>query len=349
MSFGAAWFVSATEEARARTAFQADAQEIRQQIQSGLNAYIEVIRAGTALLAASNEINFTEFRAFVAGLQLRDRYPGSRESGFHRSVRRAGSPIVPSRHPARWRHAIPRLAGRTDRPEHRPVIFFEPRANLPQALLGFDMSTDPILLAAMDRARDTGQPAASDTLQDVRPFEATERPDLVLYITGLSRQGAERDRSNNVGVRCWAGVRSVQARSIASARRDGDDPFRGFRYLRGTAGSPAALIYRSTAGAGASRFSSRESVQVAGRNWRHHDEVVRGDQSASCHRRPRRTLLVGLLLSLLVFLITRGQVRAWETAARHEAELRASEQALRQSELELHRMVARERNGARAG
>jgi CHASE1-domain containing sensor protein len=48
LSLGAAWFVSSTAEARARTAFQVDAQETRQQIQSGLNAYIEVVRAGTA-------------------------------------------------------------------------------------------------------------------------------------------------------------------------------------------------------------------------------------------------------------------------------------------------------------
>jgi signal transduction histidine kinase len=44
------------------------------------------------------------------------------------------------------------------------------------------------------------------------------------------------------------------------------------------------------------------------------------------------TLLVGLVLSTLLLLITSAQVRAWETTARHEAELRTSAAALRESE-----------------
>jgi signal transduction histidine kinase/CheY-like chemotaxis protein len=84
-------------------------------------------------------------------------------------------------------------------------------------------------------------------------------------------------------------------------------------------------------------------VQVAGRNWR---IALRSSGAPVGVVSPAawRTLRGGLVLSLLVFLITRGQVRAWETAALHEVELRASEQTLRQSESELQRMVARERN-----
>src|SRR5262245_53308611 len=71
-SVGAAWFVSSAEEAEARASFVADAQETRQQIQNALDSYVEVVRAGTALLTASNEINISEFRGFVAGLELNE-------------------------------------------------------------------------------------------------------------------------------------------------------------------------------------------------------------------------------------------------------------------------------------
>jgi signal transduction histidine kinase/ActR/RegA family two-component response regulator len=47
-----------------------------------------------------------------------------------------------------------------------------------------------------------------------------------------------------------------------------------------------------------------------------------------------QTLVAGLALSLMLLLVSRAQVRAWETSARHEAELRASAQALRDSEAE---------------
>src|SRR5688500_12881312 len=181
VSLGAAWFVSSTDEARARTAFQAKAQQTRQQIQSGLNAYIEVVRAGTALLAASNEINFTEFRAFVTGLDLDERYRGLEGIGF---AQRLEQPDVRS-----FVRAI-RLDGITAfriwpanrQSELRPVLFFEPRASGRPTLVGFDMSSVPILRAAMDRARDTGQPAASGTLRGLPSVEAIGEPDFVLYI-----------------------------------------------------------------------------------------------------------------------------------------------------------------------
>ena len=52
LSIGAARFVASTAEARSQATFQANAQETRQQIQVGLSAYLEVVRAGTALIAA---------------------------------------------------------------------------------------------------------------------------------------------------------------------------------------------------------------------------------------------------------------------------------------------------------
>src|SRR5215203_4835981 len=40
------------------------------------------VRIAAAQLAASNEISHVEFRAFVAGLQLRERYPALEAIGF---------------------------------------------------------------------------------------------------------------------------------------------------------------------------------------------------------------------------------------------------------------------------
>src|SRR5688572_16757104 len=86
LSFEAAAYVYATAEARRLADVQADADEARHQLEVRLNTYIEVVRAGTALLAASNEIHQTEFRAFVRRVQLRNRYPGIELIGFAQRV-----------------------------------------------------------------------------------------------------------------------------------------------------------------------------------------------------------------------------------------------------------------------
>ena len=79
------------------------------------------------------------------------------------------------------------------------------------------------------------------------------------------------------------------------------------------------------------RYESTQSVHVAGRDWllraRSADEPV-----GLVSQTARQTLAAGIVLAFMLLWVTRAQVRAWETAARHEAELRASEQALRASE-----------------
>ena len=92
LSIAASWYLStnaaATAEARARTEFVTDAQSTRRQIQARLDAYFEIVRAGAVLVSADNEINGAEFRRFVAGLELRERYPGLDGIGFVQCVGR---------------------------------------------------------------------------------------------------------------------------------------------------------------------------------------------------------------------------------------------------------------------
>ena len=57
LSAYAAFYVFTTAEERRRDQFFADAQETRNRIEVRLDTYVEVVRDGTALLAASNEIH----------------------------------------------------------------------------------------------------------------------------------------------------------------------------------------------------------------------------------------------------------------------------------------------------
>ena len=79
------------------------------------------------------------------------------------------------------------------------------------------------------------------------------------------------------------------------------------------------------------RYQASELLQVTGREWLVTMTSV-GEPVTLIPPAARQTILGGLLLSLMLLWITRAQVRAWETAARHAAALRASSQALRESE-----------------
>ena len=80
--------LSLTEEVRARAAFESDTLETWHNVNSGLERVVEVARVSTALLAVSQELNYVEFRSFVRGLQLRERYPAIDGIGFSQRIPR---------------------------------------------------------------------------------------------------------------------------------------------------------------------------------------------------------------------------------------------------------------------
>ena len=336
----AAWFVASTDEVQARTKFQASAQETQQRIQNGLDSYVEVVRAGAALLAASNEINFTEFRGFVTGLGLRERYAGLQGIGFSSQVRR--SDLRSFLRAIRLDGPIPfRVWPATAQSEHRPVVFFEPRPDRGE-LLGFDMSTEPILQAAMDRARDTGQPTASEAVPNSEPFETMGGPDFVLFIPVYRAKSqietVEQRRRALVGM-VFGPLRLEHALPRIMGA---NTPSVAFEIHADTDGDPAPLVYQSATGIPESRFVTTGTLRVAARNWNIEMRSFEGPVGLVAPA-AQRTFIFGVLLSVLLFLITFGQVRAWELVARQEADLRASERALRESEIVLQQTLARER------
>jgi signal transduction histidine kinase len=336
LSAAASWYVSATASAQReaeyiadQVKFESDAERTRQQIDVRLNTYIEVVRAAAALLGASSEINGAEFRAFVRGLQLRERYPGMVGIGFAPRV------LHPNRR--EFSRAVSldsvrmfRIRPTGVRPEYHPALFLEPIDSATRASIGFDLSTDPALSSALDQARDTGEPTASRLL-NASALGPAGRNAFVLvipvYRPGMPIETVDARRRWLRGF-MFSPFRAedVLDQLVTNARG-----LVSLEVYDGSNAEPTNLLRKSTVVRNRARFESKGSVAVAGRTWlvmvKSLDAPVRVEWQTA-----NGTLLAGLVLSVLLFLITSAQVRAWETAARHETELRASAEALRESE-----------------
>ena len=336
LSVYAAFYVSSSAEARRRSEFLAAAAETRTQIEVRLDTYIEVVRAGAALLGASNEIHQSDFRAFVRALELGERYPGIDGIGFTQYVAAEDLPAL-SRSLAldggRPLHVEP--AG--PRPAYQPVMFVEPAPE--GGVVGFDLLTDPSQREAMDRARDTGRPALSARVSEQAAVAALPAGSVVLY-EPVYRTGAptatvdERRRALHGFV--FGAIRPdvLLSRVAATAGRDVT-----FEVYDGPE-SGATLLHASARPEGTSAHESSGPLSVGGRLWL---VVLRSPpQETGFLPAAQNALTIGLVLSVMLFAITFVQIRAWETAKRQESELRASEQALRVREAQLRELVARE-------
>jgi signal transduction histidine kinase/CheY-like chemotaxis protein len=329
LSACAAWYVSITTSARAHAqmgaenaVFVNDAQKTREQLAARVNAYLEVLRAGAALFATRTEISRGDFQSFVAGLQLADRFVGMEAIGFAQRV------------PARGARSFQRelaLDGVTRlrrwRPgsntEYYPLVFLEPGGGAASIRQLMDLTDDEFVRTAVERARDTGEPAATNEMDDGRFLVV-----LPVYQLGVPVTTIPERRAAILGVI----VSCVNAQQLIQTVKNGAPAGLSFEIYDGSQTTSASRLTEPIDVA-PQPFESVLHLDVADRNWTMmvrptNAGIVRGSSAAEW------TFFGGLGVSLLLFLVTYSQVHAWEAVVKHETELRATAQALRESEAE---------------
>jgi signal transduction histidine kinase/CheY-like chemotaxis protein len=205
-------------------------------------------------------------------------------------------------------------------------VFFGPSNEAAEHMRGFDLASDSRIRAAMNTARDFGQPMLSRRLAS---GDAGDRSTVFMFIpiyrTASPRTIDARRRqiagyvfSPLDSMRLFEHIVELSAPSVA------------FEVFEGAIESPEAVLGGSPAMTTA-RYESSEPVEVSGREWLVNVKLL-GGNAAVVPEEARRALAGGLLISFMLFAVTRAQARAWESAARHEAELRMSSEALKERE-----------------
>ena len=328
LSAAASFYVWSTEQIRLRTQFVSDAARARYQIRAALETQFDVVRTGAALLSARTEMNFSEFRAFVLRLSLQSRYPGMLGIGFAQRVR---GPDLSSF----MRHV--RLDGLSraevwpsgPRAEYYPVVLLEPTDPRSRATIGFDLGSDETLEPLLALARDSGEPVATGRLRFDQPLADGMQPSFVLIVPSYASDAhleTIADRRNALVGFVFSPFSAV--------------PF--FEHALPAGDTLAITVYGDAVPEDATRlheellnatprYVERRPVRVAGRDWlievragRDWLIEVRGSRARIGPVYPfdAGTFIGGVALSLMLFLITAAQVRAWRMAIRHESELR---------------------------
>lgn len=146
---------SARNAQEAEFSFRGD--EIVRNISARLDHYEHILMGVAGLFAASNEVDSNEFRLYIDTLQLGGKFPGIQGVGFSRWI----APGDKARHEAAVRkegladYAI-RPAG--ERAAYSSIVYLEPADWRNQRAIGYDMYSEAVRRAAMERARDENRP-----------------------------------------------------------------------------------------------------------------------------------------------------------------------------------------------
>lgn len=322
-----------------RERFRTETAELRSDIDVRLETYLATLRAGAALFSASQEISRDEFVRFAESLQLQERYPGIQGIGFT-------ARLLPSEVEG-WIEKM-RAAGHLDfriwpehpREEYHTISFLQPLDRRNAVAIGYDMFTEPTRRAAMIRARDTGDAAASGKVVLVQEIDEYKQAGLLIYVpvyrTGPPPSTIAERRSELVGY-VYAPFRAGDLLTGIFDRRPGRMvTFRIFDTHHPTREN--VLFEGPGIPEGDPPITSYSTLYVAGRPWTiqflptEHFHLM-GDWSVA--------LLVGAagaLVTTALCLMSRAQVRARVLAESRARQIEASEQALRRSESRFRRL-----------
>ncbi|HZZ43300.1 MAG TPA: CHASE domain-containing protein [Tepidisphaeraceae bacterium] len=315
--------------------FQTAAHRVGGRIGSRVTLYTAMLRATDGLYAARWPVLPGEFKTYAGRLDLRKNYPGvlgigtvvsfgSEQTGtfeqfMRNAMKFANFKVWPTP---------------TKEDTATSVIYLEPLDERNARVIGYDMYTEPVRRAAMQRARDEGEAAASGEvilLQD--QGEPDHETGFVIYMpvyAGGAVPDTVEDRRTKLKGYVFCPFRSKDLFGDVFSDESLND-LEVWIYDGLETRSDAGLLYK-TAGAGTGpnpkQMQDGRVRMVAGRTWTIVCAAGPGFNSAPEKYLPVITGVAGTLLSLGLFLVMRSQVRGRMRAERVTADLQESQQAL---------------------
>ncbi len=273
-----------------------------------LHDHVAVLKGVRALYQSDAAASGPGIRAYLAALQPQVQAPGMEGVGIAAAMRADTPAAVEAKLRENYGRDI-KVWPTTDQPVGFVVVLVEPYTPRRDAALGFDMYSEPTRRAAMRRAWQTGQPAASGIVQLAQEKGIrVKQPGFLIYVPVYARAPAG---TNPETVATSGDSRPIEAFVYAPFRTNDMmkavlgtqlDTIDGIEIFAGE-GPSAPLVFRK----GTMGWDAQEQIlHVADRQW-----TMRISYGRLLERlgRPIAILIFGIALALLATQLHRVQRR----------------------------------------
>lgn len=338
LTVAAAYYAARTIQLRSRAEFETAALRTRSTVRAQFEIYKALLRGTAGFIAVEKEVTRDRFKSYVARLRIGVNYPGVQGIGFAPRVAAPDEQKVVAAMAEQGGQNF-RIWPETNGPDFYPVVYVEPESSNNAIGYGYNMFTEPVRREAMERARDTGDAAASGRLARVPEIESSKQPGFLIYFP-VYQGGTLPSDSAERRARLQGFVFGVfQAGDLFSATFGDEDGGSRLEIYDGSNTDSANLLFESpTKIPGAlpfrPEFQDVKTLDICGRTWTTRfsaEPQVQGTWIVLS------LLLGGAGLSLVMFYLTHAEGRALRASERAAAQLRVSEIALRESEERLRR------------
>ncbi len=285
--------------------------QVTLKIQERLEANALVLRGGSALFAASVSVERKEWQAYVENLRSVQSVPGLQGLGF--------AQVIPAdqlaAHIAKIRsEGFPgyTLKPPGERTVYTSIIYIEPFRDRNLRAFGYDMYTEPVRRAAMEKTRDTGEAALSGKVILVQETGTDNQAGVLMYVpvyrNGVPISTVEQRRSALIG---WVynpyRMNDLMTGILADwANHEGKTV--DLAIYDGREATPASLLFDNQPASAAdvhSLFYQQRTIDFNGHQWLLALDYI-GKLSTLSYLPAWATLVGGLALSGLLFGLIRS-------------------------------------------
>jgi signal transduction histidine kinase/CHASE1-domain containing sensor protein len=309
-----AWgYVSTVVQQQARARFDKVVSSTVGAVQVRMDAYIAALRATRGVFLDGREPGRRPFREFTASLEMPLQYPGVQGIGFAKVLQPAELEVHEE---AVREEGFPgyRVWPRESRELYTAIVYIEPFDWRNQRALGFDMYSEEVRREAMDRARDSGDAATSGKVDLVQEFGRERQPGFLVYLPVYSRPVASpRERIEAITGWVYAPFRSGDL--LLGTLDEEASRVVDIEVYDGPEISQTALLFDGDSGAALDSSASGEHHRIArivvgGRTWTLQFAAKASFLEFWERALPRFVVVAGVLLTALLFWITRREARA---------------------------------------
>jgi signal transduction histidine kinase len=277
----------------------------RQEIETRLRTYEDILRAGKGLYGASTEVTREEFQQFIKSFELEKRYSGIQNLGYIEVVpgKKLASHIESVREKGFPRYNV-RPTGERDIYANIKYLVSTSSNNAERIKnIGFDVYTEETRRRAMHQARDSGEVVVTDIARPLAPQPGQPSEVLVMYMPIYSNNnfspGSIQERRSALSGYVYS---AFYAQNLVDDQHNDDSNY-GFRVYDGAI-SEDALIYQSpdfeVIQASPNNKTLTETMSYKNQNWHIVGSVSPEVVSIQDRARPATTLWGGILFSIFV-------------------------------------------------
>jgi signal transduction histidine kinase len=334
-TIGATYIFYNNARAKDLARFQSETQSVTNRIDILIRSYIAMMKAGRGFIEANDNVNREKFSGFVKNLELGKTYNGIQGLGFSKRIASGEKQQFLTRVRAEGMPEF-QIFPESESSEFQTILFLEPPDEQNEQAIGFDMSSESIRREALEKARDSGEPAATGKVVLVQESKNDRQPGFLIFLpvykSKMIPETVEDRRRFLDGyiytpLRAGNFLREVQKNSliddVAVTIYEGEK-------------KPENILAQTEQGATANDgFQTTNELNVASRTWLIEFQTLPLFSLQSSTGWTPLIFIVGLIFSLLLFGMT-----YLESFARIKAENFAEE--LQESEREKAKLLERE-------